>query len=71
MAAWAVNIAAILLALVLLGVEVWVVAIGVLAYVVSRDAITVPVLMRAGTAMVASAIAYCALAILLGTLVPP
>ncbi len=41
--------------------EVWVVAIAVLAYVVSREVITVSVLVRAGIALGGSAIAYVAI----------
>lgn len=67
----AANSAGVLVALVLLGVEVRVVAIAVLAYVSSREIITVRVLVRAGTVISASAIAYVIAVILVGILVSP
>ena len=69
MVAWVANVAGILLALVLLGVEVWGVAIAALAYVVSREVITVPVLMRAAIVMGGSTVGYIAVVALIGTLV--
>ncbi len=69
--AWVANVAGVLLALVLLGVEVWVVAVAALAYVVSREVITVPVLMRAAIVVGGSAIGYIAVVTLVGTLVSP
>lgn len=69
MVTWAASIAGVLLALVLLGVEVWGVAIAALAYVVSREVITVSVLMRAAIVVCGSAIGYIAVVALIGTLV--
>ena len=71
MATWAANLAGVLVALGLLGIVVWIVAIGVLAYMVSREVITAGVLMRAGIALLGSAIVYAGLVILVGALVSP
>jgi hypothetical protein len=60
------SLAGVLLAVILLGIEVWVVAIAALGYVVSREAVTAWVLIRAAILLGASAILYVALAILLG-----
>ena len=65
------NLLAVLVAAFLLGVEVWVVAILALAYVVSREAITVGALVKAAAALGASAIAYVAAVMVIGLLVSP
>ena len=69
--AWGVSLAGILLPLVLLGVEVWVVGIAVLAYVVSRGVVTIPVLLRAASVMAGSTMGYIAVVALIGVLVSP
>jgi hypothetical protein len=61
------NLAGVLLAGWLLGVEVWVVAIAILAWVVARqEAITPRVLAVAGLLLSASAAAYVVIVVLIG-----
>ena len=63
------NLAGVLLAGWLLGAEVWVVAIGILAWVVARqEPITPRVLAVAGLLLSASAAAYVAIVSLIGFL---
>jgi hypothetical protein len=63
------NLAGVLLAGWLLGVEVWVVAIGMLAWVVARkEPITPRVLAVAGLLLSASAAAYVVIVVLIGVL---
>ena len=68
---WAASVLGVLLALVLLGVDVWVVGIAALAYVVSREVVTVPVLLRAASVMAGSTLVYIAVVALIGALVSP
>lgn len=63
------SLAAVLLAAILLGFEVWVVGIAVLAWAVSRPTVTATVLAKAGAALAVSAIGYAAVVILAGRLV--
>jgi len=65
------NLLGVLAAAFLLGVEVWIVAVLALAYVVSREAITVGVLVKAAAALGASAVAYVVAVVLIGRLVSP
>jgi hypothetical protein len=67
----AANFVGVLMALILLGGEVWVIGIAVLAYVASRELITFPVLGWAGAVMGTSAVAYIIVVILIGFLVSP
>jgi hypothetical protein len=67
----AAALLAVLAAAVLLGLEVWVVAVALLAWVVSRPALTGTVLVRAGAALAVSAAAYVTAVILVGRLVTP
>jgi hypothetical protein len=63
------NLAGVLLAGWLLGVEVWVVAIGILAWVVTRkEPITPRVLAVAGLLLSASAAAYVVIVVVIGAL---
>jgi hypothetical protein len=62
---------AVLLAAVLLGLEVWVLAVALLAWVLSRPALTGAVFVQAGAALAVSAAAYTAAVILVGRLVRP
>jgi hypothetical protein len=63
------NLAGVLLAGWLLGVEVWVVAIGMLAWVVARkEPITPRVLAVAGLLLSASAAAYVVIVVVIGVL---
>jgi hypothetical protein len=64
------GLAAVLILAALLAVETFGVAIVALAYVTSRERITIAVLGRAGTAVAVSAAAFVAIAALLGRLVP-
>ena len=63
------SLGAVLLAAILLGLEVWVVGLAVLAWAVSRPVVTATVLAKAGAALAVSAIGYAALVILAGRLV--
>jgi len=65
------SLATVLVAAVLLGLEVWVVGIAVLAWAVSRPTLTATVLGRGGAALAVSAIGYAAVVILAGRLVTP
>jgi len=65
------TLAAVLLAAILLGVEVWVVGIAALAWTVSRPALTAVAVATAGAALTASAVGYVAAVILLGRWVAP
>ncbi len=65
------NLAAVLVAAILLGLEVWVVGIAALAWTVSRPALTGAVLAKAGAALAVSAIGYVAVVILVGRGVAP
>ena len=61
------NLAGVLIAGTLLGVEVWVVTIGVLAWVVARHGPIVPrVLVVAALLLGVSAVAYVAAVVLIG-----
>ena len=63
------NLAGVLIAGWLLGIEVWVVAIGLLAWVVARQGpITPRVLVVAGLLLSASGAAYVASVVLIGVL---
>ncbi len=64
----ALNVAAIFVVLVLLGIEVWVVAITGLAYLVSREAVTPVTLLQAAVALGASAVGWVMVAMLIGGL---
>ena len=66
----ALNAAAILLVLLLLGIEVWVVAVSGLAYLVSRETVTVETLLTTSVALGASAVAWVAVAMAIGALAP-
>lgn len=66
----AFNVAAILLVLVLLGIEVWVVAIAGLAYLVSREAVSAVALLEAAVALAASAVGWVVVAMLAGAFTP-
>ena len=66
----AFNAAAILLVLLLLGIEVWVVAVSGLAYLVSRETVTVETLLTTSVALGASAVAWVAVAMAIGALAP-
>jgi hypothetical protein len=68
MAAATVSLAGLFLLAWLLAFEVFVVAIALLAYLVSRETITAVVLTRAGTGLAVSVVGYIAVAILLGVL---
>ncbi len=63
------SLAALLVAAILLGLEVWVVGIAVLAWAVSRPTVTATVLAKAGAALAVSAIGYAAVVILAARLV--
>ena len=66
-----VSLAGALVAGGLLGVEVWVVAIGILAWVVARPGpITTRVSVVAGLLLAVSAVAYAAAVVLIGALLP-
>jgi hypothetical protein len=65
------TLAAVLLAAILLGVEVWVVGIAALAWTVSRPTLTGVVVATAGAALVASAVGYVTVVILVGRWVAP
>lgn len=69
--AWGASVLGVLVALVVLGLEVWVVGIAALAYVVSREVVTVPVLLRAASVVAGSTIGYIAVVALIGALVSP
>lgn len=58
-------------ALVLLDIEVWVVGIAALAYVVSQEVISVPILLRAGATIGASAVIYVAVVIMVRAFLSP
>jgi hypothetical protein len=63
------NLVGVLIAGGLLGVEIWVVAIGILAWVVARQGpITPRVLVVAGLLLGASAAAYVGIVVLIGVL---
>jgi hypothetical protein len=63
------NLAGVLIAGGLLGVEVWVVAIGILAWVIAHPGPVMPrVLAIAGLLLGASAAAYVAIVVLVGVL---
>lgn len=65
------SLAGVLIAGWLLGVEVWVVAIGILAWVVSRPGpITLRVSVVAGLLLAVSAVAYVAAVMLIGAMLP-
>jgi hypothetical protein len=65
------SLAGVLIAGGLLGVEVWVVAIGILAWVVSRPGpITTRVSVVAGLLLAVSAVAYVGAAVLIGAMLP-
>jgi hypothetical protein len=68
MVTWGASVLGVLLALVLLGIEVWVVGIAALAYVVSREVVTVPVLLRAASVVAGSTLGYIAGVALIGDL---
>jgi hypothetical protein len=68
MVTWGASVLGVLLALVLLGIEVWVVGIAALAYVVSREVVTVPVLLRAASVVAGSTLGYIAVVALIGDL---
>jgi hypothetical protein len=59
------SLAAVLLAAVLLGLEVWVAGIGALGYVVTRPALAPRVIANALLALAASAAAYVTIVILI------
>jgi hypothetical protein len=65
------TLAAVLLAAILLGVEVWVVGIAALAWAVSRPTLTGLAVATAGAALTASAAGYVAVVILLGRWIAP
>jgi hypothetical protein len=66
------NLAGVLIAGALLGAEVWVVTIGILAWVAGRQGpITPRVLAVAGLLLGASAVAYVTIVVLIGVLLSP
>jgi UDP-3-O-[3-hydroxymyristoyl] glucosamine N-acyltransferase len=71
MGAWAANGAGVLVALVLLGIEMWVVGIAALAHVVSQEVISAPIVLRAGATIGASTVIYAAVVILVRAVLPP
>jgi hypothetical protein len=65
------SLAGVLIAGALLGVEVWVVGIGILAWVVARPGtITTRVAVVAGLLLALSAVAYVAAVVLIGAVLP-
>jgi hypothetical protein len=62
------SLIGVLLLTWLLALEVFVVAIALLAYLVSRDKITAVVLTKAGAGLAVSVVGYIAVAVLLGAL---
>ncbi len=66
----AANLAAVLLAALLLGAAVWVVGIALLAWLTTRPAVTVGVLVTTGAALGATALAYVAAVVLMRLVLP-